>query len=97
MIKILAEDSTIHGQEGHSWVLAKYAGSCALDHLTVYNERGRLNLKICLADFVYLIQEPCRGHCDSLVFKSCIIDNNKLLNQISKICQAEFKFILFSL
>ena len=27
-----------------------------------YNERIRVNLKFCLADFVYLIPKPSRGH-----------------------------------
>ena len=51
-----------------------------------YNDRGRVNLKFCLADFVYLIQKPSRGHYNFCIFVAQMYAvTPQLLNQINKI------------
>ena len=48
------------------------------------------NLKFCLADFVYLIQKPSRGHynfCISIAQMYAVTP--QLLNQINKIRETE--------
>ena len=60
------------------------------EKLCAYNERRRVNLKSSLADFVYLIQKPSRGHYNFCIF---IAQMNavtpQLLNQIIKIHETE--------
>ena len=38
--------------------------------LSAYDERRRVNLNFCLADFVYLIQKPRNGHYNSWVSRA---------------------------
>ena len=55
-----------------------------------YNERGRVNLKFCLADFVYLILE-LRNDCVHLSNKyaTIVMLSARFLNQINKIRETE--------
>ena len=60
------------------------------EKVCAYNERRRINLKFCLADFVYLMQNPSRAHCSSSIFISQMYAvTPQLLNQINKICETE--------
>ena len=55
-----------------------------------YNERRRVNLKLYLADFVYLIQRPSRGHYNFCMFIAQMYAvTPQLLNQINKIRETE--------
>ena len=61
-----------------------------LDKVCAYNERRRVNLKFCLADFVYLIQTPSRGHYNFCIFIAQMYAvTPQLLNQINKIRETE--------
>ena len=51
-----------------------------------------MNLKFCLADFVYLIQKPSRGHYNCFIFIAQMYAvTPQLLNQINKICHTELR------
>ena len=56
-----------------------------LEKLCALDERRRVNLKFCLADFVYVIQKPSTGHYNSCIF---IVPMKtvtpQLLNQINR-------------
>ena len=55
-----------------------------------YNDRRRENLKFCLADFVYLIQKPSRGHYNFCIFVAQMYAvTPQLLSQINKIRETE--------
>ena len=60
------------------------------EKLCAYNERRRVNLKFCLADFVHLIQE-LRSNCSHLSNKYATIAMSfaRLLNHVNKIHQTE--------
>ena len=55
-----------------------------------YNERRRVNLKFCRADFVYLIQKRSGGHYNFCVFiaQMCAV-TAQFLKQINKIHETE--------
>ena len=61
-----------------------------LKKVCAYNDRRRVNLKFCLADFVYLIQKPSRGHSNFCIFIAQMYAiTPQLLNQINKIRETE--------
>ena len=57
-----------------------------LEKVCTYNEGRRVNLKFRLADFIYLIQKPSRGHYNFCIFIAQMYKvTPRLLNQINKI------------
>ena len=60
------------------------------EKVCAYNGRRRVNLKFCLADFVYLIQKPRRGHYNfGIISAQMYAVIPQLLNQINKIRETE--------
>ena len=60
------------------------------EKVCAHNDRRRVNLKFCLADFVYLIQE-LRSDCVHLSNKyaKIVMPSARFLNQINKIRETE--------
>ena len=58
--------------------------------LGAYNERRRVNLKFCRADFAYSIQE-LKSNCLQLgnKYAGIVVPSVGLLNHVNKICQRE--------
>ena len=61
-----------------------------LEKVCASNERRRVNLKFCLADFIYLIQE-LRNDCvhRSNKYAKIVMPSARFLNQINKIRETE--------
>ena len=58
--------------------------------LCVYNERRRVNLKFCVADFVYVIQKASRRHYNSCICSiQMLAVTPQVINHVNKIRQAE--------